>query len=91
MELDLESYDPCKDWVVRSSNTYAYDIVTAAQLNWFVRNDFGHEIFLDPFVLFCGDCGKGGNDCNGEFMSFFVCVCLGPDGRSDFLIGVNNI
>lgn len=91
MELDLESYDPCKDWVVRSSNTYAYDIVTAAQLNWFVRNDFGHEIFLDPFVLFCGDCGKGSNDCNGEFMPFFVCVCLGPDGRSDFLIGVNNI
>ena len=60
-----ESFDACDNYVLRSSESDGYDIVLLSTQSWFVRDDFEREIYLDPFILSCHDCGTY-NQCTGK-------------------------
>ncbi|CAB9500130.1 Inherit from bactNOG: outer membrane autotransporter barrel [Seminavis robusta] len=72
--------DPCKDWVARSASTTSYDILFSTASSWFVRDEADREVFFDPFVLVCHDCGDSYNSCSGRGTACNSAVCDCEDG-----------
>jgi hypothetical protein len=77
---DFQS-DPCNNWHVRSSETTTFDLVRAADIPWYVRDEYGREMKLEPFFLHCFECGNSlnaavGDECSGRgTCSDAVCTC----------------
>ena len=68
-------FDPC-EWKARSSETATFDLLRTALSPWFVKNENGGEIKLDPFFMSCNDCGDPDTDCSGRGVCLDAeCTC----------------
>ncbi|CAB9526338.1 peptidase C11, clostripain [Seminavis robusta] len=69
-----------KGWDARSSPTDTFDITDTAYITWYVRDDTGRQVLLNPFYLTCFDC-KEDSDCGGQGKCGEKAVCSCDSGR----------
>lgn len=63
-------------WKARSSETEAFDLTSTVEIPWYVQDQYGWEIVLDPVFISCYDCSDSEGDCSGRgTCSHAVCTC----------------